>query len=643
MNTADQHDFLSPRRGPAPLTPTEFAEQLATTHPQLRVHPDAPLIGGMGAVYRATLTTAEGQHEVAIKVLHWHLMDDPAFTARFQREQTLLRQLDHPNIVKLRDIGHTAEGLPFLVMDWIAGRSLTEFTQPGSTTDRQQLLRIADDLCAATQYAHDQGILHRDLKPQNIIVTQDHRAIVFDFGIARSLRPGHTLTQPGDAPGTHGYIAPEVLAGEKPDARADIYSLGIIIYQLLMKQLPHIGSKLPSDASLDPRFDAIFRKAVADREDRFQSAIEFSETLGLLKIQPPPVVSSNQNSPLKVDLSPDRVVINDLVLTHQTGVEDLIEMLGTNYDVTKFESLKESSHYWWPDVGLGITITNDLQDAQARVTSIAFKISIIDPDDKLRPFVGRLTSNGCVIDSASDPFIVRSELAVYGIDLIPFQRQGIKCGSIKQIPHPSKPNDFILLYEDDEVHLCEARWETPESIGKKQLNVITLHSRYWSQTLYRQGATLLDSPKVEVVSFSLRQNAHASTRTGWRIQENLLANETVTQNTAHHWSAYFLPPFFLHKLSTEFAVTDQRVLMRRKLLGLFLRQEANIALSKISRVDVVDGVLNRILGTGSVVIYSGDGAGETFQRIANPRAFRDAIWRAKEALESRIASAASPK
>lgn len=279
MNTDDQHALLTPRRGPAPLTPSELAEQLATDYPQLRIHPDAPLIGGMGAVYSATLTTTEGQHHVAIKVLHWHLMDDPAFTARFQREQALLRQLDHPNIVKLRDIGHTAEGQPFLVMDWIAGRSLTEFTQPGSTTDRQLLLRIADDLCAATQHAHEQGILHRDLKPQNIIVTQEGRAIVLDFGIARSLRPGHTLTQPGGAPGTHGYIAPEVLAGKKPDARADIYSLGIIIYQLLMKKLPHLGSKFPSEASLDPRFDAIYRKAIADWEDRYQTAAEFAEAL----------------------------------------------------------------------------------------------------------------------------------------------------------------------------------------------------------------------------------------------------------------------------------------------------------------------------------------------------------------------------
>jgi len=281
MNTADQHGFLSPRRGPAPLTPSELAEQLATDYPQLSIQPDTPLVGGMGAVYSATLTIPEGQRHVAIKVLHWHLMDDPAFTARFQREQALLRQLDHPNIVKLRDIGQTAEGLPFLVMDWIAGHSLTEFTQPGSTTDRQLLLRIADDLCAATQHAHEKGILHRDLKPQNIIVTQDGRAIVLDFGIARSLRPGHTLTQPGDAPGTHGYIAPEVLAGEKPDARADIYSLGIIIYQLLMKKLPDVFAARPSEQSLDPRFDEIVMKAAAaEREKRYASAEALRVALG---------------------------------------------------------------------------------------------------------------------------------------------------------------------------------------------------------------------------------------------------------------------------------------------------------------------------------------------------------------------------
>jgi serine/threonine protein kinase len=382
MNTDDQHDFLSPRRGPAPLTPSELAEQLATDYPLLTVHPVAPLVGGMGAVYRATLTNSAGPRPVAIKVLHWHLMDDPAFTARFQREQALLRQLDHPHIVKLHFTGHTAEGLPFLAMDWIEGRSLTEFTQPGSTTDRQLLLRIADDLCSAAHYAHEKGILHRDLKPQNIIVTPDGRAIVLDFGIARSLRPGHTLTQPGNAPGTHGYIAPEVLAGEKPDARADIYSLGIIIYQILMKKLPDVFAARPSEHSLDPRFDEIVMKAAAsEREKRYASAEALRGALvsirrtGKLEAH----TMNNDSTPnrpdpksIVIEYDDDWITIKRMLpngqwimreFSSEPELADIKAILGSP-DHVETETPKEGGSvqvsYYWDDLGIRARSTGDV-------------------------------------------------------------------------------------------------------------------------------------------------------------------------------------------------------------------------------------------------------------------------------------------
>jgi serine/threonine protein kinase len=395
MNTDDQHDFLSPRRGPAPLTPSELAEQLATDYPQLRIHPDAPLIGGMGAVYSATLSTSAGQHHVAIKVLHWHLMDDPAFTARFQREQALLRQLDHPNIVKLRDIGHTAEGLPFLVMDWIAGRSLTGFTQPNRDSKfnltRQQLLRIADDLCAAVQYAHEieytdaegvkhKGILHRDLKPQNIMVRDDDdRAIVLDFGIARPLTPGLTLTKAGDSPGTYGYIAPEILnpemlkPGEKPDARADIYSLGIIIYQLLMKKLPDVFAARPSEHSLDPRFDEIVMKAAAaEREKRYASAEALRVALGSIRQTGKPEPLSMNTAPPNprrnpkdtvIEFNDDWISINGVEFCSEPLITEIIDVLGEP-DMVAMEPGSESwqwsyRDFIWLEAGLAASTARD--------------------------------------------------------------------------------------------------------------------------------------------------------------------------------------------------------------------------------------------------------------------------------------------
>jgi len=433
MNTDDQHDFLHPRRGPAPLTPSDLAEQLAADHPQLSIQPDAPLVGGMGAVYRATLTTSACPRLVAIKVLHWLLMDDPAFTARFQREQALLSQFDHPNIVKLHLTGHTTEGLPFLVMDWIEGRSLTEFTQPGSTTDRQRLLRIADDLCAATHYAHEieykdaqgvqhKGILHRDLKPQNIIVTAAGRAVVLDFGIARPLTPGHTLTHPGDAPGTHGYIAPEVLAGEKPDARADIYALGIIIYQLLMKRSPAIFADRPSEHSLDPRFDQIVMKAAAsEREKRYKTAGELKRALELIptmNVNPanaPVSSSAKKTAPnitddeyptpdpasIVIEFGETSLVVNGLDFSLNTSIEDWIQVLGRYSEIEVTKEHDAISTYFWYKLGLVIRtfyrVTDTVyifnQSSDAAILSTQKEI-IAPSTESLSQFAGTLKIGG---------------------------------------------------------------------------------------------------------------------------------------------------------------------------------------------------------------------------------------------------------
>lgn len=349
MNTSDaRYLFGEDSDGPGwkPLTAQALASDLATTHPQLtvrRFHAQ----GGMGAIYEGTLRQGEEDLRVAIKVLRPDAADDADYLRRFRREQDILASLGaHPHIVRHRLHGTTADGYPFLVMDWVEGTPLTQLTQPDSSRDKKLLLQLADDLCAAVQHAHEHEhqILHRDLKPQNIIVTPQGRAVVLDFGIARSLRPGHTFTAPGGSPGTHGYIAPEILNGEKPDERADIYSLGIIIYQLLMKRLPSGLATRPSEESLDPRFDDLVKKATAaEPRSRYQTVSEFATAMRHLHNEFKTNMStSDTSSPpdpksITIEYDDDWITIRralpnnqviERVFSSEPFLSDLIEVLG---------------------------------------------------------------------------------------------------------------------------------------------------------------------------------------------------------------------------------------------------------------------------------------------------------------------------
>ena len=299
METNDQRNafhLMPDTTGPVwrSFAPDELAAELAPTHSHLIVQPDPPRFGGMGAVYRAL--DSRNQRTVAIKIIRRDYVDSSAFTARFEREQKVLRSLSHPNIVRYYDSGTTRDGTPFIVMDWLDGRSLAEFTTRDSTRDAKTLLGYFRDACAAVAYAHSAtvegaataGILHRDIKPANIIVVREkgngatiERAIVLDWGIARSIDPARTAhTFTGEAPGTRGWLAPEVEAGAAPDHTADIYALGIIFYQLMMKRVPAGAAIRPSEEGLAPEYDAIFLKAAApDKHDRYQSAGQLLEAV----------------------------------------------------------------------------------------------------------------------------------------------------------------------------------------------------------------------------------------------------------------------------------------------------------------------------------------------------------------------------
>ena len=241
--------------------------------------------GGMGAVYKARQPKLN--RFVALKILPESLGRDPAFAQRFLREGQMLARLNHPNIVAVHDFGQ-AGGYFYLLMEFVDGVNLRQAMSAGRFTP-SQALAIVPKICEALQFAHDEGVLHRDIKPENILLDTKGRVKLVDFGIAKLVDSVDTegqpttgdaigaLTQSGAALGTPDYMAPEQITQPSGvDHRADIYSLGVVFYELLTGELPKEGFPPPSARSpVGPDIDAIVLRALErERALRQQSAGE---------------------------------------------------------------------------------------------------------------------------------------------------------------------------------------------------------------------------------------------------------------------------------------------------------------------------------------------------------------------------------
>ncbi|CAN5554690.1 hypothetical protein BH09GEM1_BH09GEM1_10120 [soil metagenome] len=194
--------------------------------------------GGMGMVYRAV--DRELQEVVAIKTLKPEIIaSDPTALERFKSEIRLARKISHRNVVRTHDLGES-RGLYFITMEFVEGKSLKELVRLRGRLPVQVMLPIAKQLCRALEVAHDAGVIHRDIKPQNMVVEGDGTLKVMDFGIARlaSRTPSQGLTEVGMVIGTPEYMAPEQLLGDEIDARADIYSAGVVMYECLTGKPP---------------------------------------------------------------------------------------------------------------------------------------------------------------------------------------------------------------------------------------------------------------------------------------------------------------------------------------------------------------------------------------------------------------------
>src|SRR6187551_486870 len=192
----------------------------------------------MSNVFRAHDRLLE--RTVALKILHEQYTRYEDYVERFRREARAVAQLAHPNIVTVIDRGED-EGRQFIVFEYIDGKTLKQIVDAEGPLPIDEVLALGIEIGSGLAFAHERGIVHRDVKPQNVLLNGDGRAKVTDFGIARSLDVQHGMTQTGTVLGTSDYIAPEQAQGQRVDEHSDVYSLGVVLYELLTSEVPFPG------------------------------------------------------------------------------------------------------------------------------------------------------------------------------------------------------------------------------------------------------------------------------------------------------------------------------------------------------------------------------------------------------------------
>jgi serine/threonine-protein kinase len=249
--------------------------------------------GGMSSVFRAHDRLLD--RKVALKILHQQYNDDGEYVERFRREARAVAALSHPNIVTVIDRGEH-EGRQFIVFEYVDGENLKRLIERRGPAPVATVLELGMQIARGLSFAHQQGLVHRDVKPQNVLLNGDGQAKVTDFGIARSLDMKHGMTQTGTVLGTSDYIAPEQAQGQHVDEHTDVYSLGVVLYELLTGQVPFPGENFVAVAmrhineppppirdkrpDVPPRVEAAIRCAMAkDPADRFPTMTDFCREL----------------------------------------------------------------------------------------------------------------------------------------------------------------------------------------------------------------------------------------------------------------------------------------------------------------------------------------------------------------------------
>jgi serine/threonine protein kinase len=281
--------------------------------------------GGMASVYLAR--DEELERPVAVKVLAEHLAHQADFHDRFLREARLAAQLSHPNVVQVFDVGEE-DGSPFIVMECVEGSTLADELKERGRLDPDEVVDLALQICGGLEHAHAAGLVHRDIKPQNLLLRPDGTVKIADFGIARAAETTR-FTQMGSVMGTAAYLSPEQALAEEVTAAADLYSLGCVLYELLTGRTPYVFETLPElvvkhrEEVIPPvrelrpdvpeRLEAAVMHALARNPDyRPESAAAIAEELAVASPDPPtrplPRAAATQATEVLAPSAPTRVL-----------------------------------------------------------------------------------------------------------------------------------------------------------------------------------------------------------------------------------------------------------------------------------------------------------------------------------------------
>ena len=281
--------------------------------------------GGMSEVHLGRDVRLD--RDVAVKVLRADLARDPQFQHRFRREAQNAAALNHPAIVAVYDTGETVSDygpLPYIVMEYVEGRTLRDIVKTEGPMDEQRAMETMADICAALDFSHRNGIIHRDVKPANVMINNAGAVKVMDFGIARALADGQGVTQTAAVVGTAQYLSPEQARGELVDARSDVYAAGCVLYELITGEPPFTGDSpvavayqhvredpIPpsrQNPDVSAALDAVVLKAMSKNPaNRYQSAAEMRTDLVRVlsgQRQLAPVIMTDADRDLMLDSSP---------------------------------------------------------------------------------------------------------------------------------------------------------------------------------------------------------------------------------------------------------------------------------------------------------------------------------------------------